>query len=49
MTDITQIMDILRRARKLARSYYALTGKPLGSMGEVAEYESARIPGVESL
>jgi hypothetical protein len=31
----------------LAREYYSLTGKPLGVTGEVAEYEAARILGVE--
>lgn len=40
-------MQILRQAKTLAREYYALTGKPLGITGEVAEYEAARILGVE--
>jgi hypothetical protein len=40
-------MGILRTAKKLAKEYYALTGKPLGITGEVAEYEAARILGVE--
>jgi hypothetical protein len=41
------VLDILADAKKLARRYHALTGKPLGITGEVAEYEAARILGVE--
>ena len=40
-------MEILGEAKKLAQEYYALTMKPLGITGEVAEYEAARILGVE--
>ncbi len=47
MTDTARIMEILGEAKKLAQEYYALTGKPLGITGEVAEYEAARILGVE--
>jgi Family of unknown function (DUF6998) len=36
-------MELLKEAKSLAREYYALTGKPLGITGEVAEYEAARI------
>ena len=43
----SRIMAILREAKKLAREYRTLTGKPLGITGEVAEYEAARILGVE--
>jgi len=43
----TRIMEILREAKKLAQEYRSLTGKPLGITGEVAEYEAARILGVE--
>src|SRR5579872_5363354 len=46
-TKETRIMEILREAKKLAQEYHALTGKPLGITGEVAEYEAARILGVE--
>ena len=38
-----RVMRVLREAKLLAREYYALTGKPLGITGEVAEYEAARI------
>ena len=40
-------MNILRDAKVLAQQYRALTGKPLGITGEVAEYEAAHILGVE--
>lgn len=40
-------MEILREAKKLAQEYHSLTGKPLGITGEVAEYEAARILGIE--
>lgn len=43
MAQDTRIMEILREAKKLAQEYRALTGKPLGITGEVAEYEAARI------
>lgn len=42
-----RVMEILGEAKKLGREYYALTGKPLGITGEVAEYEAARILGIE--
>jgi len=41
------ILEILREAKKLAQEYRQLTGKPLGITGEVAEYEAARLLGVE--
>lgn len=47
MAQDTRIIDILRDAKKLAQQYRALTAKPLGITGEVAEYEAARILGVE--
>jgi hypothetical protein len=47
MAQDTRIMEILREAKKLAQEYRALTGKPLGITGEVAEYEAARILGLE--
>jgi hypothetical protein len=46
MTDTARIEEILGEAKKLAQEYYALTRKPLGITGEVAEYEAA-IVGVE--
>jgi len=44
MTD--EVLEVLRQAKVLAQRYRALTGKPLGITGEVAEYEAARILGV---
>ena len=41
------LMDLLRDAKGIAQKYRTLTGKPLGITGEVAEYEAARILGVE--
>ncbi len=41
------VFEILAEVKKLARRYRVLTGKPLGITGEVAEYEAARILGVE--
>jgi hypothetical protein len=40
-------MDILADAKRLAQEYRTVTGKPLGITGEVAEFEAARILGVE--
>lgn len=41
------VIEILAEAKKLAQRYRTLTGKPLGITGEVAEYEAARILGVQ--
>lgn len=41
------LLAVLAEAKRVAREYYALTGKPLGITGEIAEYEAARILGVE--
>lgn len=38
---------LLGEVKSLAREYYELTGKPLGVTGEIAEYEAARILGLE--
>jgi len=37
------VVDVLRRAKRVAQEYRLLTGKPLGITGEVAEYEAARL------
>jgi hypothetical protein len=42
-----RIMGILAQAKKLAQEYRVVTGKPLGITGEVAEYEAARLLGVQ--
>lgn len=41
------VLSLLSEAKGLAQRYRALTGKPLGVTGEVAEYEAARILGLE--
>lgn len=41
------ILEILSQAKTLAAEYYRLTGRPLGLTGEVAEFEAARILGLE--
>jgi hypothetical protein len=42
-----RILDVLQKAKRLAQEYRALTGKPLGITGEVAEYEAARLLGLK--
>jgi len=42
-----RVMEILGNAKKLAQEYRTLTGKPLGITGEIAEYEAARLLGIE--
>jgi len=46
MEDSQQALALLAEAKQIAQRYYALTGKPLGITGEVAEYEAARVLGV---
>jgi hypothetical protein len=47
MADSDRIMKLLEQAKQLAIEYRQLTGRPLGVTGEVAEYEAARILGLE--
>ena len=47
MAGDDRILTVLAEAKRLAQEYRKLTGKPLGITGEVAEYEAARILGVE--
>lgn len=42
-----RIFEILAHATRLAREYHALTGRPLGITGEVAEHEAVRLLGLE--
>jgi hypothetical protein len=44
--DTVQIGRVIARAKVVARRYRALTGKPLGITGEVAEWEAARLLGL---
>ncbi len=46
-SDSTRLFELLREAKLLGKEYYELTGRPLGITGEVAEYEAARLLGVE--
>lgn len=41
------VLEVLAQAKKLAKTYRQLTGKPLGITGEVAEYEAWRLLGVQ--
>jgi hypothetical protein len=45
--DAEQLFKVLGRVKPLAAKYYRLQGRPLGITGEVAEYEAARLLGVE--
>lgn len=47
MGDSEQLLDVLGRAKVLAREYYKLTGRPFECTGEIAEYEAARLLGLE--
>ena len=38
-----QLSKLLNEAKRIASEFRALTGKPLGITGEVAEYEAARL------
>lgn len=49
MTKKSETRKILRDAKQLARRYRAVTGKPVGITGEVAEYAAARILGGQTL
>jgi len=42
-----EIEDILSAVKNLASRYKKLTGKPLGVTGEVAEYNAAKLLGLE--
>jgi hypothetical protein len=46
-SNLDRIGRILDQVRDLAISYYKETGKPLGITGEMAEFEAARILGLE--
>jgi len=39
----SRLQNLLARAKRLAKQYYRLTGRPLGITGEVAEHEAARL------
>jgi hypothetical protein len=45
--NIQLLGEIIRDVKQLARNYYLLTGRPLGVTGEIAEYEAARLLGLQ--
>jgi hypothetical protein len=45
--DSDPLIKLLRDAKRLAKDYYALTGRPLGVTGEIAECEAVRLLGLE--
>ncbi len=45
--DLEEVGAIIRSAKQLASRYRALTARPLGITGEVAEYEAVRLLGLE--
>jgi hypothetical protein len=47
MVNDDRLIRVLADAKRLAREYRELTGKPLGVTGEVAEYEASRILGLQ--
>lgn len=47
VSNSDRLVELLGEAKRLAKEYRELTGRPLGVTGEVAEYEAARLLGVE--
>lgn len=45
--DSDRLLELLGAAKRIAREYRELSGRPLGITGEVAEYEAARLLGLE--
>ncbi|MBL0422460.1 hypothetical protein JI739_19085 [Ramlibacter sp. AW1] len=45
--ELAEIGKVINQARELAMRYRDLTGRPLGITGEVAEYEAARLLGLQ--
>jgi len=45
--DLERVGDIIQAVRDLAIRYYEETGKPLGVTSEIAEFEAAKILGLE--
>src|SRR5260370_15731848 len=39
----TELLQVLKQAKKLAKRYRGLTGRPLGITGEIAESEAVRL------
>ena len=47
MESSDALLSILKQIKEIAKQYRELTGRPLGCTGEIAEYEAARILGLE--
>lgn len=47
MDNERRLFELLGEVKRLAREYRELTGRPLAVTGEVAEYEAARLLGLE--
>ena len=45
--DLQEVGKLIASAKQLAAQYRALTGRPIGITGEVAEYEAARLLDLE--
>lgn len=45
--NLDEVSNIISHAKVLAKQYRDVTGRPLGITGEVAEYEAARLLGLE--
>jgi hypothetical protein len=45
--NLEAVGKIIAAAKKIAREYRRLTGRPIGLTGEVAEFEAARLLGLE--
>ena len=42
-----KVAEIIEKVKPLAAEYYRLTGKPLGTTGEIGEFEVARLLGLQ--
>lgn len=47
MEESEEVLQLLRDVKRLSQRYRDLTGRPLGCTGEIAEFEAARILGLE--
>jgi hypothetical protein len=45
--NLNEVGELIGAAKKIARRYRDLTGRPLGITGEVAEYEACRLLSLE--
>lgn len=46
MSESQRILSLLAEAKRIAKQYYELTGRPLGVTGEIGEYEAVRLLGL---